>query len=120
MIGVAQHGEAGEKGVVGGHATRPETTVEVDECVFQYGGYLGGGERFEAEEVAAREERRIDVETRVVGGGADEADVALFDIRQEEVLLGFVEAVQFVDEENRRGLGTAAGGGEDLPQFGDV
>jgi len=70
--------------------------------------------------VAAREERRVDVEARVVRGRTDEADRAFLDVGQEQVLLGFVEPMELVDEENRGGLGAAARGGEDFTQLGDV
>src|SRR5262249_28925767 len=46
------------------------------------------------------EERRVDLEGRVLGGGTHEHDGALLDVRQERVLLGLVEAVDLVDEEN--------------------
>ena len=50
---------------------------------------------------AAREQRRDDLEGRVLGGGADEGDQPAFDVVQEGVLLGLVEAVDLVDEEHR-------------------
>ena len=36
-----------------------------------------------------------------MGGGADETDRAALDMREEDVLLGFVEAVDFIDEQDR-------------------
>ena len=50
---------------------------------------------------AAREQRRVHLEGRVLGGGADEDDRALLDVGQEGVLLGAVEAVDLVDEQDR-------------------
>ena len=49
--------------------------------------------------LAAREQGRIDLEARVLGRRADERDGAVLDIRQEAVLLGAVEAVDLVHEQ---------------------
>ena len=57
-------------------------------------------ERLEAEHLAAREQRRVDRERRVLGGGADQRDRARLDVGQEGVLLRLVEAVDLVDEED--------------------
>jgi len=48
--------------------------------------------------MAARKQRRIDVETGVVRGRADESHRALLHVRQQEILLRFVETMQLVDE----------------------
>jgi hypothetical protein len=48
-----------------------------------------------------RQQRRIDLERRVLGGRADEGEQARLDMRQEGVLLGLVEAVHLVDEDHR-------------------
>ena len=45
-------------------------------------------------------ERGVDVEERIVRGRADEADDAAFDVGQQHVLLRFVEAVDFIDEQD--------------------
>ncbi len=58
-------------------------------------------ERLEAVELAAADERRVDLEVRVLGGGADQRDDAVLDRRQERVLLRLVEAMDLVDEEDR-------------------
>ena len=49
----------------------------------------------------ARQQRRVDLERRVLGGRADEGEEARLDVRQEGVLLRLVEAVHLVDEEHR-------------------
>ncbi len=51
-------------------------------------------------DLGSREERGVHLERRILGRGADEHDVAGFDARQEGVLLGLVEAMNFVDEED--------------------
>ena len=58
-------------------------------------------ERLEAEHLAAREERRVHRERRVLGRRADEGDRPVLDVRQERVLLRLVEAVDLVDEDDR-------------------
>ena len=57
--------------------------------------------RHELVELAAREQRRVDLEVRVLGGRADQRDQARLDRRQQRVLLRLVEAVDLVQEEDR-------------------
>ncbi|MNF98103.1 hypothetical protein D3C84_809510 [compost metagenome] len=49
----------------------------------------------------AGEQGVVELERRVFRGRADENQRAVFDIRQERILLGLVEAVHFIDEQNR-------------------
>ena len=58
-------------------------------------------QRLEHEDLRARQQRRVHLERRVLGGRADEDDVAGLDARQEGILLRLVEAVDLVDEEDR-------------------
>ena len=58
------------------------------------------GEGEELEDAGAADECGVDFEEGVFGGGADEGEGAVFDPGEEGVLLGFVEAVDFVDEED--------------------
>ena len=53
------------------------------------------------EDLATREQGAVQLEGRVFGRGADEDHGAVLDIGQEAVLLGAVEAVDFVDEQQR-------------------
>jgi hypothetical protein len=48
----------------------------------------------------ARQQRGIDLEGRVLGGGADEGHRAALDIGQEGILLRLVEAMHLVDEQD--------------------
>ena len=57
-------------------------------------------EAVEDEDLAAGEQRGVDLEGGVLRRGADEDDAALLDERQEGVLLRLVEAVDLVDEED--------------------
>src|SRR5258708_24914058 len=68
---------------------------------------LRGGVGFEDVDLGAGEKRGDDLERGIFGGSADEENVAGLDVRKEGVLLGFVEAVDFVDEDD--GAEAAAG-----------
>ena len=57
-------------------------------------------ERLELEDAAAADERLVDLEIGIFGGRADQDDRAVLDPRQQRVLLGLVEAVDFVHEED--------------------
>ena len=61
-----------------------------------------GGDGFELENLGAGDEGGIDVEVGIVRGGSNEANGAAFEVGEEGVLLGFIEAVNFVDEEDGR------------------
>src|SRR5208283_2345231 len=83
---------------------------------------LRSGKRVEDIDLGAREERGDDFEGGVLGGGADEENVAGFDVREESVLLGFVEAMDFVNEDDGAlaGVGFALGLGHDVLDFLDA
>ena len=70
--------------------------------------------------MTARKERRINVKTRIVCRRADQPDVAFLHIGQQQILLGFIEPMEFIDEQNRRGLWHFAGRCENIAQLGDV
>ncbi len=58
------------------------------------------GQRLELEDAAAADQRLVDLEVGVLGGGADQDDRAVLDPRQQRVLLRLVEAVHLVHEED--------------------
>ena len=60
------------------------------------------------EHLAAGQQGAVEFEAGVLRGGAHQRDVAALDIRQEAVLLGAVEAVDLVDEQQRRLPGATA------------
>ena len=66
----------------------------------QQGGDVFFAEGLEVEHLAAADQGAVDGVAGVFGGGADEADDAALDVAQQHVLLGFVEAVDFVEEED--------------------
>ena len=57
-------------------------------------------ERLEGEDLAAAEEWRIDREERVLSSRADKNDPTFFHVRQQDVLLRPVEAMQFVHKQD--------------------
>ncbi len=73
--------------------------------------------------MGAGDEGGVDGEEGIFGGGSDEDDEALLDVAEEDVLLGFVEAVDFVEEEDGAFGGVAEtefGFGEDFADFFDA
>src|SRR5690242_13543986 len=58
--------------------------------------------------LGARQQRRNHLEGRILGGRSDQNDVAAFDVWQERILLRLVEAVDFVDEQDRPASQAAA------------
>ena len=59
------------------------------------------GQRLEAPDAHPRQERGVDLEVGVLGRRADERDRAVLDVGQQRVLLGLVEAVDLVEEQDR-------------------
>jgi len=49
--------------------------------------------------LAARQERGVEFEARILRGRADQRDGAVFDVGQETILLGTIEAMDLVHEE---------------------
>ncbi len=79
-------------------------------------------EPLEGEHARPRQQRRIELEGRILGGGADQDDGAVFHMRQEGILLRAVEAVDLVDEQQRAAslLAPRLGRVEHLAQIGDA
>ena len=108
----ADGGREGFDGVVG------HVDVEVAEAAGRIGegatdeGFEAGFvEGLEGEDTAAGEQWADDFKAGVFGGGADQGDGAVLDIRKDGVLLGFVEAVDFVDEKDRAAGGSVSTAG---------
>ena len=77
-----------------------EAALLVGERAVDERAQLGLAERLEAHHLAARQQRGVDLERRVLRGRADERDRARLDVRQERVLLRLVEAVDLVEEQD--------------------
>ena len=58
-------------------------------------------QRSQFKNLRTRNQRRIDEEKRIVRRRADELHHAAFHVRQQNVLLGFIETMDFVHEQNR-------------------
>ncbi len=82
---------------------------------------LGVGKRLEPHDAAARQQGVVDLERRVLGGGADQDYVALLDRVEHSVLLALVEPVDLVDEQDAADAGAAERARlvDSLPQVGD-
>src|SRR4051812_5026493 len=87
LVGLDRRPEQAERGVA-------QRTVEQREQMFRR-------KRLELKNLRARDEGAVNVEERIMRRRADEPDGAVLDIRQQNILLGFVEAVNLVDEEDR-------------------
>ena len=76
----------------------------------------------EPEHAASRQQRSDDLEGWVFSRRADQGDRAVFDVRQDGVLLRLVEAVDLVDEQDRAQSSPPVhlGLGHDLAQVGDA
>ena len=125
----------GRAGVAVGERSYAEKNIvrDFDAFVAEAAFFVGEGatkklddlrsrEWFEDVNLGAGEKRRNDFKGRIFRGRADEGDVAGFDVRKKSVLLGFVEAVDFVDEDD--GAVTGARfvfcGGHDVLDFLDA
>lgn len=76
-----------------------ESAFGIGQGTLQQGEEFVLGEGLELEDLRAGDEGSVDEEEGVFGGGSDEADCTAFHVRQEDILLGFIEAVDFIDEE---------------------
>ena len=77
----------------------PAEAARVGEGAAQEGKELLLRKRLEDKDLAAGEQRRVDLEGGVFRGGAHERDGSVFHVWQEAVLLGAVEPVDFIHEE---------------------
>ncbi len=101
-------GDGFEDAFVGGQVEGSQAPFGVGEGTVEEGDDLWLLEGAEGVDAAAGEERGVDLEAGVLGGGANEADAAALDVGEEGVLLGLVETMDLVDEED--GAGAKVGG----------
>ncbi len=83
-------------------ARAAETALRIGERAFHHADHVLHRHRFELENLRTRNERRVDVEIRVVRRRPDEPNNSALDVRQQHVLLRLVETVDLVDEQDRR------------------
>jgi hypothetical protein len=101
----------------------PQTVDFVLQSPLQDVANMISGEVSQTKHLAPRPQCGDDFKRRVFCGGTDEADGPVLDIGQNGVLLGFVEAMDFVDEQNCLALGlrpTAFGALDDFPDVRDT
>jgi len=79
--------------------------------------YLLVLKRPQDKDLAARQKRRYHLEGGVLGGGTDEGYGAILNVGQERILLGLVEAVDFIDEEDGSALAAPPCGGDNPPNI---
>src|ERR1700691_2648623 len=79
---------------------RTESTLSIDECAAQKNHNLVFGQWLQHIHPAAREQRGVDFKRWIFGGCTDQANAAFFYVRKESILLRFVEAVNFVHEDD--------------------
>jgi hypothetical protein len=119
-VAVGEPGDQGQRVVLGVDRLRPEPPLAVGERPAEDHADLVLAEALEDVDPAAGEERRDDLEGRVLGRRADQDDRAPLDVGQEGVLLGLVEAVDLVHEQDRAlaaGRQAVLGGGDDRPDL---
>ena len=79
----------------------PAEAARVGERAGEQGSELVRRQRVQHEHLAARQQRTVDLERRVLGRRADQDDAPFLDKGQEGVLLGLVEAVDLIHEHDR-------------------
>src|SRR3954452_23165431 len=92
--------EVRERVVVDREVLVAEATQLVGERALQEGAQLVGGERLQAEEGGAREQRTGEREERILRRRADENEQPFFNVGQQRVLLGTTEPVHLVEEQD--------------------
>ena len=100
-VAVRGLGDALQRRAVGLHPPA-QAALGVGEGPLEHGEQRLAPERAQDVGAHAREQRVVELEGRVLRGGADEDHLARLHVRQEGVLLRLVEAVRLVDEEHRR------------------
>ena len=78
-----------------------QTALAVGRRAAQQRDDVGWSQRFELKQLAAADQRAVHGEKRVGSRGADQRHDSLLDVWQQRVLLGFVETMDFVDEQQR-------------------
>ena len=109
-----------ERVVVDREVLIAEAAVFVGERPLEQDAQFVGPELLEPEQRGARQQRAGEREERILGGRADEHEQALFDVRQQRVLLRAVEAVHLVEEQDRAPAVLAHAGPGPLGDLADV
>ena len=115
-------GDQLQRFVVGGQAPAAQAAFRVFQGAAQQRRDAFFAQRLQHIHAAAREQRGDDFEGRIFGGRADEPDGAAFHVGEKCILLGLVEAVNLVDEQDgaRVHLGSLRGRSHHLLDFLDA
>ncbi len=81
-------------------AARPIAALGIAQRALEQSQGCPARERYELKDARTGQERAVDFEIRIFSCRADQNDGAVFNVRQERVLLGFVKAVDFVNEQD--------------------
>ena len=105
MIAAGERDEVVERVLAEGDATvgteaAREAAFRVREGTSDDGRDILVGERLQSPHAEAGEQGSIDLEVRILGRRTDQRHGAVFDVRQERVLLGLVESMDLVDEQD--------------------
>ena len=92
-----------ETRLLGAQAEPAQSALGVVQGAGQDGFQLIRAERLKHQHPGSGQERRDDLKRRIFGGGAQQDDQALLDVGQKCVLLGLVEAVDFIHKQDGRG-----------------
>ena len=119
-IPIADIGQVAQRVIIRLHLETSQAAFAILQCPSQQPQDVVLIERLEFEDLAAADQRAVHGEERIGGGGAHQRDDPFLDVGQEGILLGFVESMNFIDEQ----YGFATVGGQfvacllqDGPQF---
>ena len=83
-----------------GQLHRTQAPFAVGKCSAEQNHYLLLCEWPEHINAAARKQSRNDLKRRILGGGADQPNIAFLDVRQESILLGLIEAMNLINKDD--------------------
>ncbi|MDZ7800955.1 MAG: hypothetical protein U5K81_09225 [Trueperaceae bacterium] len=83
------------------HRDAPEATLRIAQRRLRHAPQIALLQRHQLEHAAARHQRLVHLEERVLGGRTDEGHHPRLDRGEQGVLLGLVEAMDLVDEQQR-------------------
>ena len=100
-----------------------KSPFRIRDCSVQQFEKILFGERFKLENLTPRNEGTVDVEIGIVSRRSDESHGASFDMGEEDILLRFVESMNFINKEGRdlvAGSLELAGAFDGLADLGNV
>ena len=92
--------DLGQRVVIDRQFERPEPPIAIGQRAPDESGEVIIVQRLEHEDAGAREQWRDHFEGRILGGRADQGNQAIFDVRQDRVLLRAIPSMNLVDEDD--------------------